>query len=266
MSITVVTMKSKCLFLLFLLVLGVARTAAAPDSPAPSGVSLVLTYTAKPEQRVPFREWVETEGARRFEQWRQQGVFSSYRLLFNSFASAANPDLVVVLDFPSFASSAAWREIERRSPGGLTADALRLASVESTCYGEPLSRRFAAGSDARKAAYMIITYNVLTTASKYKEYVLGYTAPQMNEWVKDGALTGYVMFMNQTPHNVPWDSMLVLEYADLAGMARREEIKVAARARLNASDPVFKKFTDSKNDIRTDRAMFYADAITAGNN
>ena len=257
-------MKNNLLLCLAFLGLGLARAIAAPNPEPSAEISLILTYTAKPEQRIKFREWAETEGAARFEQWKQQGVCSGYQLLFNSFASAANPDLVVVLDFPSFAASAAWREIEKRSPGGLTPDVLRLASVESTCYGEPVSRRFAAGRNPRKAAYMIITYNVLTTVAKYKEYVQGYTAPQMNEWIKDGALTGYVMFMNQTPHNVPWDSMLILEYSDLAGLARREEIKVAARAKLNASDPVFKKFTDAKNDIRTDRAMFYADAIMAG--
>ncbi|MBL9219088.1 MAG: hypothetical protein JNG82_11405 [Opitutaceae bacterium] len=50
-------------------------------------------------------------------------------------------------------------------------------------------------------------------------------------------------------------------YADLAAFARRDEVKWAARAKLNASDPAFKAYTDSKASIRDDRAMFHADAI-----
>jgi len=69
------------------------------------------------------------------------------------------------------------------------------------------------------------------------------------------------MFYNNSSFNTPWDSMLVMEYADLAAFTRRDEIKWAARAKLNATDPVFKSYTDSKASIRDDIAIFHADAI-----
>ena len=76
-----------------------------------------------------------------------------------------------------------------------------------------------------------------------------------------GPLTGYLMLYNPTSFNTPWDSMLIMEYADLAAFTRRDEIKWAARARLNATDPVFKAYTENKAKIRDDRAVFHADAI-----
>lgn len=251
-------MKSRFLLpvLIFLALAGTALR-ATPDSP----VSLVLTYKARPEVRADFRAWVETAGAARFAAWKAGGVFADAQLLFSTFPSSANPDLVVILDFPNLAASARWREIERRSPGGLTPEALRLAVVESGNYGEILSRAVAAKRDPARAAYLVVTYATHVSAADYAKYVSGYTVPQMKEWMAAGPLTGYAMFYNNTSFNTPWDSLLVMEYADLAAFARRDEIKWAARAKLNASDPVFKAYTESKANIRDDRAMFHADAI-----
>lgn len=244
--------------LLALLSSTVLRSAeAATNGP----VSIVLTYKARPEVRAEFRAWVESTGAARFAAWKKEGVIADAQLLFSSFASLANPDLVVVLDFAHFTDTARWREIERRSPGGLTPEALRLASVESGNYGEPLARGLAPKRDPAKAAYLVVTYSTHVSAAEYAKYVLGYTVPQMKEWMAAGPLTGYAMFYNNTSFNTPWDSMLILEYADLAAFAQRDEIKWAARAKLNATDKVFKSYTDSKASIRDDRAVFHADAI-----
>lgn len=245
--------------LLLALSLSAALRSAEPAINGP--VSIVLTYKARPEARAEFRTWVETTGAARFAAWKKEGVIADAQLLFSTFASLANPDLVVVLDFARFTDTARWREIERRSPGGLPPEALRLASVESGNYGEPLARALAPKRDAAKAAYLVVTYATHVSAADYAKYVHGYTVPQMKEWMAAGPLTGYTMLYNNTSFNTPWDSMLIMEYADLAAFARRDEIKWAARAKLNATDKVFKTYTDSKASIRDDRAMFHADAI-----
>lgn len=251
-------MKSHSLLSLLILL---SLVGAAFGAAADSAVSLVLTYKARPESRANFRAWVETTGASRFAAWKAEGVIADVQLLFSTFPSTANPDLVAILDFPNLAASARWREIERRSPGGLTPEALRLAVVESGNYGEVLSRAVAPKRDPARAAYLVVTYSTHVSAAEYAKYVLGYTVPQMKEWMAAGPLTGYAMFYNNTSFNTPWDSLLVMEYADLAAFARRDEVKWAARAKLNASDPVFKAYTDSKANIRDDRAMFHADAI-----
>ena len=247
-----------CLALGFLLLASaVMRADLAPDKP----VTLVLTYKARPESRADFRAWLETTGAARFAAWKKDGVFAEAQLLFSTFASAANPDLVVILDFTRLADSARWREIERRAPGGLAPEALRLASVESANYGEPMAREATASRNPARAAYLVITYATHVSGAEYAKYVAGYTVPQMKEWMAAGPLTAYGMFYNTTSFNTPWDSLLVLEYADLAAFARRDEIKWAGRAKLNATDPSFKAFSDSKAKVRDDRALFHADAI-----
>jgi hypothetical protein len=249
------------IFTLLLAVVALVPVHRAADQASNGPISIVLTYKARPETRAAFREWVETKGAARFATWKKDGVVADAQLLFSTFASAANPDLVVVLDFARLTDSARWREIERRSPGGLTPEALALAHVESANYGEPLARGAASRRDPARAAYLVVTYATHVSAAEYAKYVAGYTVPQMKEWMAAGPLTAYAMFYNTTSFNTPWDSMLILEYADLAAFARRDEIKWAARAKLNASDPVFKAYTDSKARIRDDRAMFHADAI-----
>lgn len=249
------------LLAVLLLVLSIPAALWSAEAAVNGPVSIVLTYKARPESRVEFRTWVETTGAARFAAWKKEGVIADAQLLFSTFASLANPDLVVVLDFARFTDTARWREIERRSPGGLTPEALRLASVESGNYGEPLSRALAPKRDPAKATYLVVTYATHVSAAEYTKYVLGYTVPQMKEWMAEGPLTGYSMFYNNTSFNTPWDSMLIMEYADLAAFTRRDEIKWAARAKLNATDKVFKSYTDSKASIRDDRAMFHADAI-----
>jgi len=237
--------------------------AAEPAGPVTSDrpISLVLTYRARPETRAEFRAWLETKGAAQFAAWKKAGVVADAQLLFSTFPSAANPDLVVVLDFARFTDSARWREIERRQPGGLTPEALRLATVESGNYGEPLSRAAAARSDPARAVYLIVFYATHVAAAEYAKYVAGYTVPQMKAWMEAGPLSGYQMLYNTTSQNTPWDALLIMEYADLAAFTRRDEIKGAARAKLNATDPVFKAYSDSKAKIRDDRAVFHADAI-----
>ncbi|MBL9215034.1 MAG: hypothetical protein JNG83_06120 [Opitutaceae bacterium] len=250
-------MRNRFHLLLLLAGLGLGAPAfAGADDP----VSLVLTYRARPEHRADFRSWVETEGAAQFAQWRREGVFRDCLLLFTTFATA-NPDLVVVLDFARLADSGRWREIERRRPGGLTPEALRYAAPESASYGEAIAHGAAQRRDPARAAYLVITYAYTVDSATYRKYVAGYTVPQMEDWIASGALTAYALYLNHTPYNVPWESLLVLEYADLAGLARRDEIKAAARARLNAADPVFKSYADAKAEIRRDLAMFHADAI-----
>jgi len=242
-----------------LLVLAVAGRAAD------EAVSLVLTYRARPEQRAAFRTWVETKGAAQFAAWKKAGVFRDAHLLFSALPSAANPDLVVVLDFPRLADSAPWLEIERRSPGGLSPEALQLASADSGNFGEPLSLGSTARQGGADAIFLVIFYHVTASSTEYRKYVEGYTAPQMHAWLETGALASFAMYYNPTSYNTPWDSMLVLEYTNLASLARRDEIKFAARAKLSASNPAFKAFADAKTSVRTDRATFYAVAIPLPN-
>src|SRR5580692_1834585 len=97
--------------------------AAQQDGPT----ELIITYRCPPPRRAAFRQFVTESGIRRFAQWKQDGVLSDYRFLFNWYVDVDAWDAMAVLSFPSYSQVARWKEIERASPGGLVRDALDMA-------------------------------------------------------------------------------------------------------------------------------------------
>ena len=88
---------------------------------------------------------------------------------------------------------------------------------------------------------------------KYTSYVLGYAIPQFDEWEKAGVLSSYAAYTNQNPAGAPWSSFILLEYKDLPSLAAREVVKNKARADLAASNPTWKKWSDDKTAMRTEK-------------
>jgi len=241
-----------------LILLGCARADAA-DGP----VSLVITYRARPETRVAFRGWLAHAGGTQFARWKQEAVFADYQILFSSFAATSSVDAIVILDFAHFTDSARWRTIEQRLPGGLTAEALALASPESSSLADPISHGATPRRDGAKGIYLIAAYEVLTDIPKYRQYVAGYTVPQMRGWLDAGALSAFALYLNQAPVGRPWDALLVLEYRDLAALGQRDELKAKVRERLAASDPVWQGWSKDKTAIRREFSIVVADEIPA---
>ena len=229
---------------------------------ADAPVSLVITYRAKPERRVAFRTWLGTKGREQFAHWRNEEVFAGARILFTSFAASNTVDALVILDFRHYTDSARWKEVEKKFPGGLTAEALSLAAPESASYADVIGRDTTEGRDATKVTYLIAFYELLTDLPRYTKYFEGYTVPQLRGWMKSGALSGYAMYLNQAPLGKPWDDILLLEYTSIAGLARRDEIKADVRAQLAASDPIWLEWSKDKGSIRRELSLVIADLIT----
>lgn len=246
------------LFLLAVLVAGLPRSVAAQaDGP----VSLVITYRARPEARVAFRAWLETKGAAQFARWQAEGVFARAQILFGSLAANAPIDAVAILDFVRYTDSAQWKQVERQFPGGLPPEALQFAAPASAHYADRICYRASASHEPAKAAYLVAFYEVLTDMPKYRDYARGYVEPQMRGWIEAGVLSGYTMLVNQAPLHHPWDALLVLEYTDLAGLARRDDVKKAVRTRLAATDPAWTGWSKDKSEVRKELSLFVADAI-----
>jgi hypothetical protein len=83
--------------------------------------------------------------------------------------------------------------------------------------------------------------------------VLGYAVPQFDAWEKTGALSSYASYVNQNPAGAPWSSFIVLEYKNLKSLAAREVIKNQSRADLAATNPAWKKWSDDKTAMRTEK-------------
>jgi hypothetical protein len=255
------------IFKCFAVVLALFGVASAPLAQDKGGgpMSLFMTYRCPIDKRVAFREYAADAGVAQFETWKQQGVFSDYLMLFSSFANGGEtaPDMVVRLDFERYADIQRWKAVERSFPAGLSARALQLCAPATT---DLVDLSFAGGPaktrNLGKAVYLWIPYHLERGVSKgqYKEYFKGYVKPQADGWLTDGALSWWGMYLNQHYTGKPWDTLFLLEYADLDGLSRREVIKQQVRARLN-EDPVWKKLSDNKQEIRQEDQVVIMDPI-----
>lgn len=255
------------LFKLLSTVLLLSCLASAPlaqDNGA-GAMSLFMTYRCPIDKRAAFREHAADAVVSQFETWKQQGVFNDYLMLFSSFANAGEtaPDMVVRLDFARYADVQRWKVVERTFPAGLSPQALQLCAPATT---DLVDLSFAGGPaktrNLSKAVYLWIPYHLGPGVSKgqYKEYFKGYVKPQADGWLADGALSWWGVYLNHHYTGKPWDTLLLLEYADIEGLARRDVIKQQVRARLN-NDPAWKTLSDNKQEIRQEDQVIIMDPI-----
>jgi hypothetical protein len=241
---------------LTLLVAGVCL-ATAQNALAQSEVdgptALITTYRARPGGRVKFRNIMQTEGIAQFEKWRREGVFASYQALFTTYAGDSVPDMFLVVRFNHFTDLARWQRIEEEFPGGLPADAQLVATPDTSATAD-IVKESSTRTTTKESQFFVLEYDVLVDMPKYTSYVLGYAVPQFDAWEKTGALSSYASYVNQNPAGAPWSSLIVLEYKDLKSLAAREAIKNQARAELAVSNPAWKKWSDDKTAMRTEKA------------
>lgn len=233
---------------------GALLAAAAPSPAQDDGArpaTLIIAYKAAPKDRAAFRNWWRAAGVGRFARWRQQGVFTDSRILFSSYAGAEY-DALAIIDFRHFTDLRRWRNIEAASPGGLTSTALRYGAPAYTGLGDALAH--GAAAQAATPAYLVTFYDVSADPAAYRAYVSGYVEPQMAGWMQAGALARYDMYVNENTAGAPWQSMLVLDYNGLEGLARRESVKTEVRRAL-AANPDWKRLSDNKAEVRKEKAV-----------
>lgn len=250
------TILSSLLVTTFALTAPLALAQAEVDGPT----ALIVTYHARHGERVKFREIMRAEGVTQFEHWRQDADFASYQLLFTTYAGDNDPDMFLILRFNHFSDLAHWQRIEEKFPGGLPADAQAIASADTSATADIVKEGYVAPT-TRDSQFFVLEYDVLVDMPKYTSYVLGYAVPQFDAWEKTGALSSYAAFVNQNPAGAPWSSFIVLEYKDLKALAAREVIKNQARAELAASNSTWKKWSDDKTAVRTEKAAIPVRAL-----
>jgi hypothetical protein len=211
---------------------------------------LVFTYTCAAANRPAFRSFMETKGVAMFEQWRKEGAMKSYLILFSHFANAQLEDMWVILDFEKFADIEKWLAIERKFPGGLSAEGLTLGTPKTCVYTDKGWSGGTTNSEPSKSVYMIIPYQTLVSADEYTKFVNSYVEPQLKHWVKSGIMHTYAIHLDQNPTNAPWDSLLVFEYDGLRGIALRDVVKQNVRDNDLKDDPGYKHYSAIKRDIR----------------
>ncbi|MDQ2834527.1 MAG: hypothetical protein M3Y50_12420 [Acidobacteriota bacterium] len=231
--------------------------AALAQSEINGPTALIVTYRAKPESRAKFRSVMAGEGVASLDRWKKDGLFSSYNALFTAYAGNNVPDMYLILRFEHFTDLERWQKIEQTDPGGLPEAAQAIAWVDNSATADIVGEKSVAPT-SKNSQFFVLEYDVTAAMPKYVSYVQGYAAPQFDAWMKAGALSSYSSFVNQNPAGAPWGSLIVLEYKDLKALASREVIKTKARSELASSDPVWKKWSDDKTAIRTEKAAIAA--------
>jgi hypothetical protein len=227
-------------------------------------MSLIIAYQCPAANKAAFRAHMAGAGIERFERWKSEGVYKDYLVLFSAFTNAGPtaPDMMVRLDFSRYADSAKWKLIERESPAGLSASALALCSPISSYLTDLKYTGTSAKRDLSKAVYLWIPYHLEKKVSKsaYKRYFEVYVKPQNEGWLAEGALSWWGVYFNQHVTGSPWDMLFLYEYANIDGMAARDNVKEAVRAKLRA-DPVWKAASDNKLDMRIEDQVIVMDPI-----
>ena len=244
--------------LIALIVLTVARANAAdPRDIGPR--TLIITYHTTPAHRAAFRHELE-ESTAQWRRWKEEGVLQDYRLVYNRYVDSANWDAIALLSFAGDGGVERWKRIEIDSPAGLSSKALDLATAIDTVPADLMRQN---GKSARDSVFLVIPYEYLVPVNEYIQYLDDYTLPQLDGWMREGVLAHYDVYLARYPAGRPWQSLLVLEYEGDRGLAARDAVVAKVRARLK-DNPKWKAISDSKKNVRNERAPVIADPLSAG--
>jgi hypothetical protein len=259
-------LRFRCLVILILVVfaslMSVEQEAADTEERNSGPRNLVITYRCAPAKRPALHQYMLSEGVRRFEKWKQDGVFSDYRILFNRYNDAETYDMMAVLNFKTYADVKKWTAIETESPGGLTAQALAFITPANTYSMDLIWHGSAASVPPRgNTVFHLIPYDYYPhTIDEYIKYANGYVIPQIKGWIAKGNIANYGIYVNRYPTSRAWKVLFVLEYTDPEQFGARERTMAEVRAVLK-SNPEWKALSDSKLNMRVEKETVVADEL-----
>ncbi|HKI73460.1 MAG TPA: hypothetical protein VJ998_02395 [Pseudomonadales bacterium] len=238
-----------------IIVLAPALDARAAPMPQPA---LTIAYYTTPANWLAFRHSIKDEFIPQLKGLKSSGMLSSYHVYFNRDVDGPNWNAMAVVEFKDAAGLSNWDA--RAEPAGLSQAALALTSSIETTRCD-LVRHDSAWDVAKAPVTLVIPYKYLVSDDDYKQYLDGYTIPQLKGWIKAGILSRYAVLMDQYPAGRPWNAMLLLEYRSDAALARRDAVKTKVRTEL-ANNPTWKAISERKQGIREELALTVADDAT----
>ena len=244
------------------LALALAPAGALAQEKGEGPATLFLSYKCDPAKRAAFRAHMAGPGVAQFEKWKNEGAYQDYLVLFSSYVNRRELDMLVRLDFANYVDTEKWKAIERTTPGGLSADGLALCSPDYAYLADKTWDGISPTRNLAQAVYLYIPYHFEKGIGKpeYKKYFETYVKPQNDGWITEKALSGWSVYLNQHNTGAPWDALFLYEYANPAGLARRDTVKGGVRARLR-NDPEWKAVSDSKASYRVEDQVVVMDPI-----
>ena len=246
----------RTVFALLIAAFAAPLAAVAADHDA---LSLVVSYSAEPGDRVELLDALANQAAGRFAKWQHDGVIARWQLLYNRYRGAGGWDAMALLTFARPADVARWSAIERLYPGGL---APREAAFATTIDTVPvdLARSRREPKEGDTPVYLAIPYKLMVSPEEYLAYADGYVLPQFDGWVGEGVLAGYRIYVSRYPAGRPWSSLILLEYRSDAALTERGAVVAKVRARLK-NDPKWKAISDNKKTIREELEVAVAQEL-----
>src|SRR5581483_11187425 len=120
-------------------------------------------------------------------------------------------DAVVTVTFPNYMGSYKWVDIEKTMPGGLAAEGLKLGSPKWSVLADCIAHGEAKVRHPSQAAYEVSQYEFDDEAA-YKKFAQSYPAKMFQNWMGQGAVSSYSIYMAQNVEGAAWGAFIVLEY------------------------------------------------------
>lgn len=237
-----------------------ARAAPAAEPTAGGTTALVLEYHASPVNRLALRQFMQGEGLPQLERWKEEGLLSSYKVLFSRWTDNQNWDMMTLLNFPDADKMAKWKEIEAASPAGMPPKALALVNKIDTNPGDLYLQ---GGESKGSGVYVVIPYDYLVSTDKYMAYLRGYLVPQLEGWLKEGVLNQYSVYLGRYVVGRHWSALMFYEYNGDRGLGLREKTQAKVRAELVQNNPNWVEWSKDKGQYRVNRQYIIADELKA---
>jgi hypothetical protein len=220
--------------------------------------TVIINYRSDAGDRAAFRRHMAGPFAKRLAALRAAGSLSSYEVYFSWYRQPDVWDAMTILHFPSYAAVRNWLAVERVNPGGLDAAGLALGAPVAT-YSADLSWEKSVDDLDVGEVYYVIPYSY-REAGEYRDYVAGYVVPQFDGWIREGALSGYQLYMNRYAVGAPWDALFIQRYRDFDAFGKRQAVLDKVRVGLR-ENPDWMGWHKRKGDIRSETENSIAELI-----
>lgn len=224
------------------------------------GIALVLTYKCEPRDRPAFREHLTGVTLPQLERWRAAGSFATQTLLFGLDVNEDAWDAMLLLEFANWKQYGAWKDIERTLPAALPPEGLRLVRTVSSALSELAWRGESGGKPATQRAVYFVRPYFYDDKVAYRRFFDAYNAPQLEAWLRVGAMRSYKVLLNQHPTGTTWGALFIYEYPSWEAAHARDDVKSVLAPEL-AALPAWELLGDLKGGIRRSGRVTLAERL-----
>jgi hypothetical protein len=223
-------------------------------------IALLVTYKCRPEDRPSFRAHLLGPASEHLGAWRRGGLLADHLLLFNVDVEHEAWDALLVARFDDWAQYERWKENERAFPAALAPAALRMTTAVSSSLSEVAWQGERPPRDPASRSIFFVRPYYFRDKGQYRRFFEAYNQPQLEAWLRNGAVTSYRVLMNQNPSGGTWGVLFIYEYPGWAAAHARDAVKEAVGPELEVL-PAWALLGETKGAIRTSGRVTLAERL-----